>query len=126
MGGVTTRSARGARAEAAALAFLRKQGLTCIDRNVRCRFGELDLVMRDGECLVVIEVRFRRAGNPLSAAASVNARKQHKLALTTAWYLSRHAALQSCPVRFDVVAIDGRTGNESALQWIKDAFRPGA
>ena len=121
-----SRATRGALAETAARDYLVSQGLQCIARNVRCRFGEIDLVMQDGDVLIIVEVRYRRARNPLNAAESIDANKQRKLSLAAAWYLSRHRQLQHCPVRFDVIAIDGRMGAESALQWIKDAFRPGA
>lgn len=117
---------RGKAAEDYALRWLRKRGLQSIARNVRCRFGEIDLVMQDGRIVVFVEVRFRRAGNKIDAAASVDFHKQRKLALAAAWYLGRSKPLQDRPVRFDVIAIDGRSVGHSALQWIKDAFRPGA
>ena len=116
----------GQRAEATARRFLQRQGLRCIDRNVRCRYGEVDLVMLSQDLVVFVEVRCRRAGNPINAVASVDARKQQKLAKTAAWYLSRRPQLQAAAVRFDVIAIDGRSNHETALQWIRDAFRPGA
>ena len=117
---------RGKAAEDFALQWLCERGLQNIARNVRCRFGEIDLVMQDGPDLVFVEVRYRRAGNKLDAAASIDSRKQRKLALTAAWYLARRKPQQDRPVRFDVIAIDGRSAGHSALQWIKDAFRPGA
>jgi putative endonuclease len=122
----TSRTGRGAAAEAEARRFLEQQGLHCVDRNVRCRFGEIDLVMQVAQLLVFVEVRYRRAGNRVSAIESVDSRKQKKLALAASWYLSRHPQLQNCDMRFDVIAIDGRSQEQSALQWIKDAFRPGA
>lgn len=117
---------RGAAAERAACRFLEQQGLRCVDRNVRCRFGEIDLVMQADQLLVFVEVRFRRNARQVSALESVDARKQKKLALAAAWYLSRTPAKQHCAVRFDVIAIDGPSCGQSALQWVKDAFRPGA
>ena len=62
-------------------------------RNFRCRFGEIDLVMLDADCLVFIEVRYRKSGSFATAAESVDRRKQRKLALTGAFFLSRKAAL---------------------------------
>ncbi|ANO52193.1 YraN family protein [Woeseia oceani] len=117
---------RGAEAENYALSWLRRHKLQCLARNIRSRFGEIDLVMEDGRTIVFVEVRYRGANNRLSAAQSVDHRKQHKLTLTASWYLARNPSLQHRPVRFDVVAIDGRSADRSALQWIKDAFRPGA
>ncbi|MGB5245813.1 MAG: YraN family protein [Woeseia sp.] len=120
------RLSRGIEAEAAACRYLEERGLKCIDRNVRCRFGEIDLVMQAADLLVFVEVRFRRASNPVNAIDSIDAHKQRKLALTASWYLSRAPRLRNSSVRFDVIAIDGRSRGESALQWITDAFRPGA
>lgn len=117
--------ARGKAAEKTACRYLRKQGLRHIDSNVSCRFGEIDLVMTDRCTLVFVEVRLRRRGNLLSAAESIDPRKQRKLATTASWYISRHQKFQDSTVRFDVIAIDGRTNDLSALQWIRDAFRPG-
>ncbi|MGB5345285.1 MAG: YraN family protein [Woeseia sp.] len=120
------RADRGAAAEALACRFLEQQGLRCIDRNVHCRFGEIDLVMQAADLLVFVEVRYRRSANPVSAVESVDFRKQKKLSLAAAWYLARTPRVQNCSVRFDVIAIDGRSQAQSALQWIQDAFRPGA
>lgn len=119
---------RGRKAEDEALRWLRRQGLALLDRNVRCRFGEIDLVMNDSGTTVFVEVRWRRPRNRVSARQSVDARKQHKLVLAASWYLGREPALARRPSRFDVVAIDGPgyADGRSTLQWIKDAFRPGA
>ncbi|MBT8083780.1 MAG: YraN family protein [Woeseia sp.] len=117
---------KGARAEVYARKFLERHGLRYVDRNIRCRFGEIDLVMRSDQLLVFAEVRFRRARNLISAVESIDRNKQRKLAQTASWYLSRSKRWQSCAVRFDVVAIDGRSDGQYALQWIQDAFRPGA
>lgn len=115
----------GCGAEARALAFLRRQGLVLVGRNLRCRFGEIDLVMVDGDTVVFVEVRYRRSGGLLGAAESIGPAKRRRLAAAAAWYLSRQPRLAARPARFDVVAIDGRSQADSALQWIEDAFRPG-
>lgn len=83
--------------------------------------------MRDREYLVFVEVRYRKHGkssNFASAAASVDRRKQRKLALTAALFLSRGRRYVNFPVRFDVVAIDVAGDGTASLDWIKDAFRP--
>ena len=95
-----------------------------IDRNFRCRLGEIDLVMQDGECLVFVEVRYRKAHGFGSAATSVDVRKQRKLTRAARFFLSRHRRLANRPVRFDVIGIDVVAGDELRIEWIRDAFRP--
>lgn len=117
--------ARGTAAEDRALAWLEQRGLSPVTRNLRCRFGEIDLVMRDGPALVFVEVRLRRHGNRLSARESIDGRKQRKIATTASWFLGRHPEWRHAPVRFDVVAIDGHAADDAGpLEWIRDAFRP--
>ena len=115
----------GERAENLALAHLESRGLELFGRNQRCRFGEIDLVMRDGEQLVFVEVRYRRAITMAGAAESVGPAKRRRLALAAMQFLARFPRESERPVRFDVVAIDGRLDGDYALQWITDAFRPG-
>lgn len=107
-----------------ALDYLRARHLRLITRNFRCRLGEIDLVMLDDECLVFVEVRYRKAGQFASAVESVDARKQRKLALAAAVFLSRKRHYTNYPVRFDVVAIDAVDNATPRLEWITDAFRP--
>ena len=119
----STRAEKGAAAEDQALEYLLQEGLSLIERNFRCRQGEIDLIMRDDDCTVFVEVRFRSSNRFLSAALSVDERKQTKIANTAAYYLGRHPHLCDYPVRFDVIAID-RAGNAPGrIQWMKDAFR---
>ena len=80
--------------------------------------------MQDRECLVFVEVRYRRSGVFASAAASVDAHKQRKLALAAAYFLSRKPRYVNAAVRFDVLAIDSVQGRTRTIDWIKDAFRP--
>ncbi|MBK5939547.1 YraN family protein [Halochromatium roseum] len=96
--------------------YLERQGLDHVASNVRCKRGELDLVMRDGETLVFVEVRFRASARFGGAAASVDPRKQARLSAAAAYYLQRHSI--NLPCRFDVIAIDGA----GAIQWIRHAF----
>lgn len=103
-------------AEDRALAALARQGLRVVARNYRCRGGEIDLVMRDGDCLVFVEVRFRRRADFGGALSSVDRRKQQRLILAARHYLASSG--WSGPCRFDVVGID--RGREA--QWIRDAF----
>lgn len=109
----------GSAAEDRALAHLRARGLSLVERNYHCRGGEIDLVMRDGEHLVFVEVRFRRRGRFGAAAETVDFRKQRKLATAASHYLMSRGADRPC--RFDVVSLDDRGG----LDWLRDAFQTG-
>ncbi|MFP4130718.1 MAG: YraN family protein [Thiohalospira sp.] len=114
--------AKGDAAEERALNYLRGQGLTLITRNWHCRMGELDLVMRDGEELVIVEVRQRSRSGYGTAAESITATKRQRLTRATRHYLQRHPPEAQRPVRFDVVALDGNGDPE----WIRHAFLPEA
>ncbi len=109
--------ADGSLAESRAAAYLVGQGLYLVERNFRAKTGEIDLIMRDGACLVFVEVRQRRHGGFGGALESIDARKQRKLLATAQWYLMRCA--HSPPCRFDVVVIEGQAAD---LRWIRDAF----
>lgn len=113
----------GRQAESLALDHLEAQGLKKLAANYRCRMGEVDLVMKDGDCLVFAEVRFRNENRFISAAGSVDHHKQRKIIRTAAAFLGRHPQYSNCAVRFDVVGLD-QSGNQTTLEWIRDAFRP--
>jgi putative endonuclease len=117
------KSATGARWEKLALEHLRSRGLLPLSENFRCRMGEIDLVMRDRDCLVFVEVRYRRINRFASAAASVDRTKQRKLTRTAAAFLARHPEFCDLAVRFDVVAFDAAGDDQCTLQWLQDAFR---
>jgi putative endonuclease len=121
----------GERSEQLALDHLQASGLKLLTRNFRCRVGELDLVMLDGNCLVFVEVRCRSAGGCQagrfpSAIQSIGPNKQRKLSKAALFFLAKNKAFRHHTVRFDVVAYDGPAPGEHTLQWIKDAFRPGS
>ncbi len=109
----------GQKAERKAEAFLKKRGLIRLERNYNCRMGEIDLVMRDGEAIVFVEVRKRSLKGYGDAADSINTSKQRKLVLAARHFLMNHSHYGECPCRFDVVAIDGET---ETIKWISNAF----
>ena len=109
----------GFRKEAEACAYLQKQGLCLIQQQYHCRYGEIDLVMQDEQCLVFIEVRLRRNQKGGCALASISPSKQKKIIHTAEYYLYQHPETQHLPCRFDVIAFDGW---HSKPQWIKHAF----
>ena len=113
---------RGQSTENRARRRLEQAGLKTLARNYRCRLGEIDLIMKDGDCLVFVEVRFRGKNARAGAKESVDLRKQSKLIATALHYLRQHRERRHWPMRFDVVAVD--EGAQPPLEWIKDAFRP--
>lgn len=119
--------AAGARFEGHALDFLRRQRLVLVARNVHCRGGELDLVMRERDgTLVFVEVRARARREYGGAAASVGWHKQQRLLRAARHFLATHAGRETQagsgngvpPCRFDVVAFE-----RGRLVWLRDAFR---
>lgn len=118
-----SRHAAGIEAETAALDYLCGQGLALLERNYRCRAGELDLVLTDGDTLVIAEVRYRKATAFGSAAQSVGTAKQRRLISATKHFLMSHPEMGERVVRFDVIALDGGVAKDNVrIQWIKDAF----
>jgi len=115
--------AAGQRTEDQALDLLRRAGLKLVERNYRCPQGELDLVMSDGEALVMVEVRYRRERGFGSAAETIGMRKQDKLLSAAQHFLQQDARYRRRPLRFDVVAVTENSDGTSQTEWIKDAFR---
>lgn len=116
------RQQRGKEAEAQALTFLVHQGLTLIDRNYRLRGGEIDLILREQQTLVFVEVRLRQNRSFGGAAASVDQRKQQKIIKTAEHFLMTHPDYQQLDCRFDVIAFELSPERHPPL-WYKDAFR---
>jgi putative endonuclease len=114
---MTTR-ATGRRAELLARDFLRRQGLRPVEENWSCRHGEIDLVMREREVLVFVEVRFRRNSRFGTPAATVGLIKQRRLVLAALHYLQRLGRQPPC--RFDIIAITAEP--EPQVEWIRNAF----
>lgn len=115
----------GDRGEQQALIYLQEQGLSLQLRNYRCTAGEIDLIMLQQQTLVLIEVRYRRDQEYGGAAASVTITKQQKIIRAAQHLLQTQPKYRRYPVRFDLIAIDGKDGNntEPRINWIKDAFR---
>ena len=116
------RASIGRSAEDVAADYLTEQGLTVLLRNYRRRSGELDLVARDGDVLVVAEVRTRSTEEFGGAAASVDGWKQHKIIRATTQLLQQRKDLAQLRVRFDVIVIRGADGMRPTVEWLKHAF----
>jgi putative endonuclease len=109
--------------ETHAASWLQERGMCLLARNFRARTGEIDLIAREGNQLVFIEVRARSNPAFCSAAGSVDARKQRRLVLTAQLFLQRHPDLAGLPCRFDVVAFEPRqSGGSLEIRWIPGAF----
>jgi putative endonuclease len=99
-------------------------GLRLIVANRHYRVGELDLVMRDGDMVVFVEVRYRRSAGFGGSAPSVDAVKQRKLVMAAQCFLAENPILARCACRFDVVAMSG-SAETPQLDWIRNAFDAG-
>jgi putative endonuclease len=110
----TSKQVRGDAAEDAALAFLQGEGLRRVERNFRCKGGEIDLIMLDGETLVFVEVRQRSKDSHGGALASVTRAKQRRLIIAAQIFLQRYRMPPAC--RFDVIGYDG-----DRMNWLKNA-----
>jgi putative endonuclease len=112
----TARQTTGQEGEDDALKFLLGQGFVLQERNFRCKGGEIDLVMKDRDTLVFIEVRKRAVSSFGGAADSITSAKQRRLIIAAQFYLQRYKSPPPC--RFDVIAIDG-----DKVTWLKDAIQ---
>jgi putative endonuclease len=106
----------GRAAEAIAAEHLSGHGLAIVERNVRSRHGEIDIVARDGDTLVFVEVRLRRPGRFGGAADSITAAKRARMTAAAGEYLARLARMPVC--RFDVVLLDGL--DATRVEWLRD------
>lgn len=109
----------GQRAEQKALDYLTNQGLKLVLQNYNCRLGEIDLIMRDRDYLVFIEVRARSSITFGGGVASITYAKQQKIIKSASHYVMIHKLQDKFPMRFDVISIDGKS---EVITWLKDAF----
>jgi putative endonuclease len=116
------RATLGKSAEELAAEFLEAQGLIVLLRNYRRRGGELDIVARDGDVLVIVEVRTRSTDTFGGAAASIDGWKQHKIVRAATQLLQQRKDLALLRVRFDVIVIHGAGDERPRIEWLKHAF----
>ena len=113
----------GDNAERLAENFLQTKGLSTLTRNFHCRFGEIDLIMRDKDTLVFVEVRYRSNsffGGPL---ASVTATKRKRLLASAAMYLQKNPRYQRHNQRFDVIGVLGNLESATySIDWVQNAI----
>ncbi len=109
----------GIKGENLAVRHLIDKGFKIIKRNFKCRMGEIDIIARDGDYLVFVEVRTRSRREYGLAQESVNRAKINKLRKLAGFYLARHPQ-ERLFIRFDVVAVDWSAGEE--ITHIENAF----
>ena len=122
-GGPDRRQTLGSAGEEAARAALVRAGMTIVARRFRSRHGEIDLVARDGESMIFVEVKTRAGTGFGRPAEAVTRTKRERLVRTAALFVAR-SGWGERPCRFDVVEVQPR-GNEWSITHIRDAFRPG-
>ncbi len=109
--------ALGREGEDQAAGYLERQGMKILERNFMCRQGEIDLIGYHKNCLVFVEVKYRRgqmSGTPESAVTPV---KIKKLCIVADYYRYLHRYGDDSPFRYDVVAISG-----GEIRWYENAF----
>ena len=100
--------------------WLEAHGLRHICSNFRCRYGELDLVMRERDCIVIVEVRYRARNDYGGALPSILPAKLQRIAKAIQFLLQQHRQLREMPLRFDVIALAGPL-DKLTVTWCKRA-----
>ena len=110
----------GDRGENVAAKYLRTLGYRILMRNFESKFGEVDIIARDGKTLVFVEVKTRKDSDP-EPEAQVNEHKQRQITKVASYYLTRYPNIQPT-VRFDVIAVVWPRNQDPIIRHIIDAF----
>lgn len=111
----------GQKGEAVAGRYLKGKGYTIVKTNYRCLYGEIDLIVRDGDVLIFVEVKTRTSRNFGGPAAAVNYRKQIQISKVAHHYLVTHHNAD-IDARFDVVSVLSQKGKTTEIEHITNAF----
>ncbi len=103
--------------EEIACKYILDNGGKILERNFRNRFGEIDIILLDGNTLVFCEVKYRKNGKAGFAGSAVNYRKQHIICKVADYYRMLHQIDDDMPVRYDCILIDA-----TEVKWLKNAF----
>lgn len=103
--------------EGAAADYLERMGVRILEKNFRCRSGEIDLIGQDGEYLVFFEVKYRSTGKYGTSFEAVSYGKQKQICRVSDFYRLKKGLGENTMLRFDVIGMDG-----NQIQWIKNAF----
>lgn len=120
---VFNKQQKGEQAEQQAHDFLQSKGFSLLQKNYRCYFGEIDLIMQDQEDIVFVEVRSRYRMDFGNATDSIDKNKQRKIIKTATHFLQLKGWLYKVNSRFDVIAIHS-AASKMQLEWYKNAFWP--
>jgi len=115
------RSDLGLRGETLAAKELKKRGYQILERRWRCRFGEIDIVAKNGDTVVIVEVKTRARNDHFSPVDAVDTKKRRKLIRLAHAYVQTHLP-DDVPVRFDVIGITAACGKRPILEHIPNAF----
>lgn len=97
--------------------FLSYNNIHDIERNYRCRYGEIDIIGRDGDYLVFFEVKYRKRDTSGSAECAVGYSKQLQICKVSDYYRYENNISEDSPIRYDVLAV-----NDNKIMWYKNAF----
>ncbi|MFV2056150.1 MAG: YraN family protein [Thiohalomonadales bacterium] len=114
---------QGLDAESRVLNFLQKKGLHLIERNFRCKLGEIDLIMRHQRDVAFVEVRMRNNTSFGHAVETITRNKQLKIIRAASYYLQLNPRFAQMGCRFDVVSVTKRMDHGENFDWIEDAFQ---
>lgn len=118
----TLRQLKGATAEDLAQDYLKKQGLTLIARNFRCKPGEIDLIFEQDETIIFVEVRHRVSAAFGTALDSITPVKQSKIIKAATLFMLQKKWYNLRAMRFDVITLQGKLAETPNFNWIKQAF----
>lgn len=117
----TTKQRVGQAAEQQALAFLQGHGMKLVQRNFLCKMGEIDLIMRNGNTLIFVEVRYRSHTDYGGGLESITPHKQKRIIRTAQYFLLQNPEWRHAPCRIDVIALSRK--GENPIQWIPNAIQ---
>ena len=121
---MTPRMRAGRRAERYVARCMKRRGFSILERNYLWKGGEIDLIARQGDLLVIMEVRYKRIGPLQNAIETVTSDKQQRIIRSAQHFLRRHPELAHCTVRFDVAGVSSK-GLFLECDWVENAFTAG-
>lgn len=113
---------KGLHYESLAKEYLLERGLSLLNTNFHCRYGEIDLIMLQQEVLCFIEVKFRNSLGFGGAASAISAQKQNKIVKSAQYFLSVNKKLAQHAMRFDALLIQQQASKDHNINWIQNAF----